>query len=238
MVKKMSEGKVFVYAADTAALGDDTVFASGYRMVSDSRREKIDRMVFRKDKQLSLGAGLLLMECLRRHGIESYQLGYGAHGKPYLKAYRNQDGCWHTENPICFNLSHSGERVMCAVSDQEVGCDVERVKDVEFSVARRFFTSQEYEQLASLCSYQEKKQMFFRIWTKKESYMKATGRGISLSPESFCIGNGSSIPGYFFCEYDLQDGYCYAVCGRTEGFMDTLQFLDYRLLIRKFGSIM
>lgn len=238
MVKMMEDGKIFVYAADAAILYDDTVFAAGYDLVSEFRRERVSRKIRRKDQNLSLGAEILLSACLRKHGVEAYQLRYGEYGKPYLEACCDQKGCWHTENLLSFNLSHSGERVMCVIADQEVGCDVERVKDVNLAFGRRFFAPQEYEQVACLSGKNKKNQMFFRIWTQKESYIKATGKGIAIPMESFCVGQENSIPGYFFRVYDVSDGYYYAVCGHTDHFADTISFLDYQLMIRELGSIM
>lgn len=221
------ESKIRVYAADTAVLDDDAVFDAGYRMVSDKRRAKIDRMTLRSARQLSLGAELLLMQCLKEYGIVSYQLDNASHGKPYLTSYVDQKGVLHTEPKLHFNLSHSGERVMCAISDQAVGCDVEKVKDGKLLVAKRFFTSQEYEELCALQSKEQQSQLFFRYWTLKESYMKATGLGLVLSPESFCVNKGNQILGYYFREYDLSDGYCYAVCGQTDCFAETICFWDH-----------
>jgi 4'-phosphopantetheinyl transferase len=134
---------------------------------------------------------------------------YGKYGKPYLP-----------EAGLFFNLSHSGEYVMAAVSEYETGCDIEKISHSYEAVARRFFQKHEYEQLQSLQGT-ERDELFYRFWVLKESYMKVTGKGICLGPETFgfdllhgqIIFNG---PGegdeYSFREYSGPQGYRSAVC--------------------------
>lgn len=220
----MDKGHIYVYAADTSVLSGQEQFAQAYGRVSKQRQEKTDRMVFRKDKQLSLGAELLLQQCLKEHGIVSYELGTAEHGKPYLKKWTV---CGQTgKEPVYFNLSHSGERVMCVLSGQEAGCDVEKVKKMEPAVAKRFFTEKEYRQVAAQPGEEARNGMFFRIWTRKESYMKATGLGMHLSPESFEADPEHGTCGYQFKEYDPGDGYRYAACGRDAEFDEAIRFVE------------
>ncbi len=92
-------------------------------------------------------------------------------GKPYLPG-----GAF-------FNLSHSGNYAVLAVSPCEVGVDVEQVAPYSQAVAEKCFTAPEREWL----SRQSCGQAFFKLWTGKESVMKATGLGLRLPPESFNI---------------------------------------------------
>lgn len=222
----MEKECVTVYAADTRSLQDERVFAEGYRRASAVRREKIDRYLFRKDKLLSLGAELLLQHCLWEHGIRQYQIAYQEYGKPYLQ------NCVYRENfcdagvPLFFNLSHAGERVMCAIADGEIGCDVEKVTEPDLEIARRFYAPEEYEQIEKAQTEKAQRDLFFRFWTLKESYMKATGLGMAMAPESFRVDERREPDTYHFREYDLQDGYQYAVCARTEHFADRIEFVD------------
>lgn len=220
----MDKEHIYVYAADTSVLDSKELFAQAYDRVSKQRQEKTDRMVFRKDKQLSLGAELLLQRCLKEYGIVSYELGTAEYGKPYLKEWTV---CGQTEKePVYFNLSHSGERVMCVLSVKEAGCDVEKIKKMEMAVAKRFFTEKEYRQVAAQPDEEARNDMFFRIWTRKESYMKATGLGMHLSPESFEADPEHGVLEYHFKEYDLQDGYRYAACGRGTEFDEAIRFVE------------
>lgn len=95
-----------------------------------------------------------------------------------------------------FNLSHSGDYVLCAFSDrqqEEVGCDIEVVKAYLPGVAKRFFTEEECRRLEE----EEKSrqdQLFFRYWVLKESFMKATRLGTRLDTRSFEIGWEQGLP--------------------------------------------
>lgn len=226
MVKRMSENKIYVYAADAAKLYDEAAFTAAYGSVSSYRREKTDRFLFRKDKVLSLAAELLLQYALKEHGILSYRIGVKKSGKPYLQECVWEEGRMHTQRVPQFNLSHSRERVMCVIAGQDVGCDVEKITAMEPEVARQIFTSQEYEKLAACKTGKQRDEMFFRYWTLKESFMKATGLGSALSPDSFSPDHSYREQGYYFKEYDPVDGYCYAVCGRTDQFDENIRFVD------------
>lgn len=218
----MSKSKVYVYAADTAILNDDTLFAAGYSAVSDLRRAKTDRFLFKKDKILSIGAELLLRYCLKEHGIPDYTVAYGEYGKPYLKG----TPCGIFDYPVHFNLSHSQERVMCAISESPVGCDVEKTADADLEVARRFFTAEEYMHITAQTERQKRNDAFFELWTLKESLMKATGLGAMLPPESFKTDIENGNFGYNYKTYDLSDGYKYAVCSVCNIFDEHIRFAD------------
>jgi 4'-phosphopantetheinyl transferase len=90
---------------------------------------------------------------------------------------------------VRFNVSHSGDWAMLAVSDQlEVGIDVERI-DPSFAqeqIPERFFSPREVEHLRSLPE-SEQTAAFFRCWTRKEAYIKARGLGLALALDSFDV---------------------------------------------------
>lgn len=203
-----------LYLANTDQLADPALFARLYQTVPLHRQEKIDAMKFQKGKQQCLGAWLLLMHGLKEAGINErdIRLSYGPSGKPFLTDYPE----------LFFNLSHSGSRVFCAISNREVGCDVERVRSADLSVADRFFSPEECQTIANAPT-EEKNAMFFRFWTLKESFIKNVGRGLSMPLWEFCIslsGNDIRIDQQFlteelfFRDFDLQDGYYYACCAR------------------------
>ena len=200
-----------ILTADTKELEDEGLYRRFYSFVSPWRKEKTDRMRFMKDKCLSLGAGVLLEAALREAGVRDLQFSSEANGKPRLSLRED----------IRFNLSHSGTKVLCALSDHDIGCDVEQIRDKGPEIAERFFFREEYEALQNCRASEERRVLFFRFWTLKESFMKATGLGFRLPLDAFSV-----IPGaggvtlrqqvdsrqYYFREYDLQDGYRYAVC--------------------------
>ena len=168
-----------VYIARVAVLEDERLYALALAAASPERREKALRFRFPKDRRLSLGAELLLRKALRELGIEQRELSYtyGENGKPFLSGLPG----------LHFNLSHSGDRVICAVAGSEAGCDIEQMRDVDLKIARRYFFHDEYERIAAATTEAERCDLFFRYWTLKESFLKVTGRGLSLPLDAFQI---------------------------------------------------
>ena len=168
-----------LYRLDAWKLEDDICFRKNYEMLSPARREKIDAYRFRKDKNLSLGAGILLDLGLSRHGLREKDvlIACGPEGKPYLPEYP----CIH------FNLSHSEKLVLGVFAESEVGCDVEWMQQADLALAKKYFCPGEYEYVAGQQGEQRQKEAFYRIWTLKESFLIATGLGFSLPLNDFEI---------------------------------------------------
>jgi 4'-phosphopantetheinyl transferase len=113
---------------------------------------------------------------------QSIRFVYDTFGKPEIA---------HEQNPrrLRFNVSHSENFALCAIAWQsDIGVDVEYVKPLSdlTEVARRFFASEEQAALAALPS---KKQLegFYKIWTRKEAYLKAIGKGLSEPLDQFVV---------------------------------------------------
>ncbi|MBO6015968.1 MAG: 4'-phosphopantetheinyl transferase superfamily protein [Lachnospiraceae bacterium] len=172
-----------VYIAQTDFLKDERAFAYYYSLVHPIRAAKVDRMRNPKDKELSLLAGLLLREGILRNGIDyaNLRIAYGTYGKPEME---NAGGNIH------FNLSHSGSLAMAVLDKKAVGCDVEMVSKSEeelMRIAARFFHPQEHKVLCDVPDHSTRKEWFYRIWTMKESVLKACGLGMKLDMRSFCV---------------------------------------------------
>ena len=154
-------------------------------LLDDMRREKISRLKADADKARSVGAGLLLRSALAACGLpdDTPKLVFGDCGKPELARFPG----------IHFNLSHSGDYALCAVSDTPVGCDIEAPRPVDLHLAERFFAPSERQALAA-APEAEQHALFLKIWTQKESYQKAAGRGLSLPPASFSVVGADGTP--------------------------------------------
>jgi 4'-phosphopantetheinyl transferase len=114
---------------------------------------------------------------------------YNAHGRPELPA--ELDG-----TRLRFNLSHSGNVVLYAFASQrQVGVDVEQSgRRVDFeALAGRFFSPRENDDLAALPAA-ERRAAFFRCWTRKEAFIKATGRGLSYGLKRFDVSLAPGKP--------------------------------------------
>jgi 4'-phosphopantetheinyl transferase len=127
------------------------------------------------------------------------QFTYGPNGKPSLAGPSvNSTGTDVAENiagegiedssylehdrvrALRFNMSHSHELALCAVSTQrEVGIDLEYLRPLPEAeqLAKRFFSKAEHALIQAL-PVEEQAHVFFRLWTAKEAYLKATGKGL------------------------------------------------------------
>lgn len=153
-------------------LENPVVFEKNYELVPLWRKKKIDSYKFSKDKNLSLGAWILLQKMLIENQIfkdekSIPQVEFTENGKPFF-VNTNPD----TE--IFFNLSHSGKNVICSISNKPVGCDIEEMvlsKSECLELAQQFFNKSEKDIILDL---QEEKAVleFYRLWTRKEAYCK------------------------------------------------------------------
>lgn len=206
-----------VFIADVSPLAVDALFDRYYAAMSAYRREKIDALKRRDDKIRSLGAGILLSRALSRAGVdENAEISVDGKGKPCLKG----------RDDLYFNLSHSGDLVICAVSGRAVGCDVESVRGGRLDVAKRFFTDEERDFVDLGSDEYEKNARFARIWTLKESFVKANGAGLALGLRNFSVVPNGGEPitldfdgnRYHFYEIDTKnDGYKASVCVAGDG---------------------
>ena len=146
-----------------------------YDTVPKDRQDKIDFFRFEKDKKLSAGAYLLLKKLLLEENITNPLFKIEKYGKAYISNFEN----------IYFNLSHSSKMVLCAISDREVGVDIEYIDhEIDLNIAKHYFYNKEYE---SIMNSQNPADEFFKYWVLKESYMKYTGLGMNLKLDSFEI---------------------------------------------------
>ncbi len=165
-----------IYLAACTPLADEARFARLEKTLPEARREKLSRLRAEGARRLSLGAGLLLVRALRDEGLRPADYRTDGYGKP----------CFPSLPDFHFSLSHSGEMAMCAVSSRPLGCDIEGPRAVREELAERFFHPLERAALAALPA-PAREEAFFRLWTRKESYMKAVGLGFSLPLDSFAL---------------------------------------------------
>lgn len=199
-----------LFLLDVSPLEDEALFLKCYGECTESRRRKTDRLKNQADRRLCVGCGVLLSEIFREYGIKKPKLKISEYGKPYLDGER-----------LFFNLSHSGKYAAAAVSDAEVGIDIEKCRRVNLKVADRYFTAAEREYIYSKAEEKERQDAFLSLWTKKESFLKAVGKGLNIPLDSFdvlCDGDGmrelffDNIK-YYIYEYKM-DGYIASLCGQ------------------------
>jgi 4'-phosphopantetheinyl transferase len=151
------------------------------------------------------------------------ELQLGEHGKPELPG-----------SGVSFNLSHSGNLALLAVANGELrlGIDVEEMaaQRAHDRLARRFFSTHEADRYAGLPE-RERVDAFYRLWTRKEAYLKAWGTGLTFSSRRFTLetspGSGklllaTEMPldrdprAWWFESVDPGRGYAATVCWQGE----------------------
>ncbi len=194
-----------IYLADLTGLED--FYDEKVNMLHQERAEKLRAYKMPADHIRGLGAGLLLEKGLEdyltdlRANIEAtgqgnnnersnnyvmpkdeegryiIRYGYGPQGKPYFKDYPE----------IHFSLSHSGNMAVLAISDGEVGIDVQESRGFQEKVMKRFYQEEEIKRIESTEDIEIKERLFYQIWTGKEAYIKYTGKGMGQDIRSFCV---------------------------------------------------
>lgn len=183
--------RVEVWWLDVTALGDSVSFETLSKPLAADEQIRAARFVHRRDQvRFTVCRGALRHVIGKRAGIApaEVEFGYGAYGKPLL---RNTGA-----GPIEFNLSHAGEWGVVAVSERAaVGIDVEQIRDKRdlAALARRFFTPDEQRGIEALPAA-EFVDAFYRVWSRKEAYMKATGAGLSMGTATFSVAVGRDDP--------------------------------------------
>ncbi|MBE7169182.1 MAG: 4'-phosphopantetheinyl transferase superfamily protein [Williamsia sp.] len=199
------------------------LFNSMLEKVSDDTCHTVNKFRRRTDAQNTLTGELLVRWLASKYtGLHNGQIRFARNqfGKPFVIGQYN----FH------FNLSHSGCWVACAIDNSEVGIDVEEIRQIDFSVAWSFFSSAEYEDLMHR-DESERLSYFYELWTLKESYVKAIGKGLSEPLPSFsiqvrdhdihCTAPHNSTPA-LFQKWDFLCGYKLAACSFRRAEVTTL----------------
>ncbi len=190
---------VYVYVADISTLPEPLENVQVMEGLPIERQKKILTAKQKQKRLQSLGAGLLLNDVLHRYGISVDTLRTDENGKSLV------DGMY-------FNLSHSGDYVICAVSEKPVGCDIEKIKEAPTQVEKRAFSPEENAYLKQFSGDAYNRE-FFRFWTKKESFLKMKGIGIRVPLQTL------EMTECYFKEYEIP-GYQVTVCAEENEFAE------------------
>ena len=191
---------VKAWAADVTPLYDRECYERSYAMCPDFRKRKADRLRLAGMRAQSIGVWILWEKRRKKYSLP--------------------------EN-VPFNFSPSGSIVMCAAcmdgGPVKVGCDVEKMGGLRLKLAERHFCREEYEAIMAEENEEKRTEMFYRYWVLKESFMKATGKGMALPLDQFCIRLDKPpvlirkpdefSEAYYYCEYEPgEKPYRLAVC--------------------------
>lgn len=180
---ELAEDEVQLWRVDLEAIRGHE--SDWQEVLSPDERSRAARFHFAADRQRFVASRAWLRTILAALLVtepSELNFSYSTNQKPSL-------GVAHAGSGITFNVSHSGGIALYAFARRrEIGVDVEQIRrdfDVE-SIAQRFFSACEQKHLAALPE-SEKVEAFFRCWTRKEAYIKATGEGLSLPLSQFDV---------------------------------------------------
>lgn len=187
-------------------------------ILSSDEQARADRFKFDHHRQRFINGRRILrslLACYLQTEPQALKFSYGSHGKPFLETSNLQ-----------FNLAHSDNLALYAFTyDRAIGIDIERIRPVSDSlaIAHRFFSTRETD---SIRRSTNQSRLFFRYWTCKEAFLKATGDGLSqLSQLEISINqiarleklpNSRSTQDWRLEELELEDDFVGAIATETK----------------------
>lgn len=199
--------------------------------VSPERRMISSRLKREDDVRRSLvGDMLARMFAMDVEGLRNDQISFekGVFGKPRLQKM---------SEPWDYNISHSGKWVAGIVSrkGQRVGIDIQKMENMDPALARYSMSEEETKQYQAL-NPEEQLHYFYDLWTRKESYLKMEGIGLtiparSVFAEQYALKAEQALlsgrqPDHAFKHYPVDTGYKLTVCSTDSRFPE--QYLIVR----------
>ncbi len=176
----------------------DSVARAARALLSDRERARADRLVHARHRRRYTVSQAHLRRVLGQWtdtAPQDIRFRFGKHGKPFLAG-----------GPA-FNQSHSGERIMIAVAREgRLGVDIEQTRPVKrlLALADKQFAPDEAARLHA-APERERLALFFRLWTRKEAFVKALGFGLRHPLRSFSVDPAPAAPQGLLDAGDLPD---------------------------------
>ncbi|HNT80437.1 MAG TPA: 4'-phosphopantetheinyl transferase superfamily protein [Bacteroidia bacterium] len=185
-----------------------------YSVLNKKEQEKAERHIRPADRWIRIVSRSIARIILSYNigcSPNELEIDVSEKGKPYLRKHSN----WH------FNVSHSAGLVLIYISSSNpVGCDVEEIKNsFDYSqIVHRFFSEKEKTRLTETNQHE----LFFRLWSEKEAFLKCIGSGVweSMNELDLSQGNISQLPASaesfrtakFRIESCVGSGYAFSLC--------------------------
>ena len=178
---------------------------------SPSEMERVYSKSSKESRKLTY-LGILLLKHLMKNKLNAeVTIHYPKLDKPVLLNENKEI------SPYDFSISHSNELVCCVASKDKVGLDVEKIRTVNFDIMPLVFTEDEINYVQDKTS--NKNQAFFEIWTRKESFVKIIGKGLTFPLKDVnLIQNNKLVDDlningdkYYFKRFSYED-YIVTVC--------------------------
>jgi len=167
-----------LYLMEMNGQSDPGLLKEFMSLLSYEKQEQISRMRFESDRKLHVYSEVLLRTCIcEALSIKNPDIQFDKNefGKPFLPGYP----AFH------FNISHTRYAAAAAIGDSALGVDVEKINAADTAVARRAFTEKEIAYVNA--GRTDIDIRFSEIWTKKEAYVKWTGKGLPADLSSIDV---------------------------------------------------
>jgi 4'-phosphopantetheinyl transferase len=203
-----------VYLAFTDRYSDPKTLAWYKNLLSDVELEKYKSFYFTRDRDLYLLTHGLVRSTLSRYvnkDPDKWVFNRTFHGRPEIDQSEEN---FH----LRFSASRTPGLVACViVLSIDAGVDVEAIRKFDNleTLSEHVFTPREISKLRGL-SENEQMECFFTLWTLKEAYIKAKGRGFALPLNQFS-----------FCS-DWKNGIRIALSPELQDVPSNWQFASYR----------
>ena len=149
-------------------------------LLPENEQIKILKYKLWRDRQARTLGRFLIMDLLKNKNVfdkNISDLSYNNYGKPFFEGIN-----------FYFNISHSGDYVVCAFcASESVGVDIEEMKEVNFEDFDSILT---IEEKRYIYLSKNKKELFYNIWCAKEAALKADGRGLSIPLNEIDLNHG------------------------------------------------
>lgn len=172
---------VTAYYTETGRQWDSEELERKLQLLPIQMKQRILRYSDWQQQQLRICGKLLLQRLLfdLNSGKTLGEIQYDEWNKPYLPG------------ALQFNIAHSGNIAICVVTNYgPIGIDIEKVKNVEIGEMQDYFTANEWEWLQKS---NNKNDAFYYLWVRKESLIKAVGRGVEIPFSSVGVLNNEVI---------------------------------------------
>ncbi len=217
--------KVEIYAMSIATVLNDPIDKI-LSMFEIERQKAILTYRFSADRNRTAYGELLARWLMRQKtnlSLAEIHFQRDAFGKPYCP------GCKYL-----FNLSHSGQWIVCSIGTVASGVDVEIQQEIDLAIAREYFLPKEYAWLCSLEEH-ERNVAMLKFWTLKESYLKYTGQGLlgeleKVDCQALLVGDNDICARNFLLKGNDVAG----ICTRKGYLPDKVSFVDYCSLMEAF----
>ena len=217
---RLEPDEIHVWRADLNKQSDRV--NSFFQVLNPTEKARAERFQFQKHRDRFVIARGILRVILGRYlnvEPERLQIFYGAYGKPVLADV-------HKENRLHFNVSHSHGLTLYAMArKRKLGIDLEYVREdlATENIAEQFFSRGEIEKLLKLPPSQRAK-AFFNCWTRKEAYVKAVGKGLSIPLDQFEVSFAPDEPAVLLSESGTVSGWSLRELSPGLGYVAALAF--------------